>query len=173
MLFASGQLEECIEQFARAEESGCDRIDLFLSRGAAYMALGRYDDARDDFSRVLQEDTNNERAYYFRGVAHAALALYQEAVDDLTQSLVRNHKRGVAHLLRGVAYSELGMEQDAILDFNTASAFSEAEQQSFHNLFGNMISLSPSTRDLLSRENAPWNNALPKDAAQRLNKLLH
>lgn len=172
ILFASGRLEKSIEFFKKAEKSGCDRVDLCLSRGAAYMAMGKFSEARDDFSRVLDENENNERAYYYRGITQAALGMFEQAIDDLTMSLIRNHNRGIAHLVRGLAYSELGREQDAVLDFNSASAFSEAELQSFSRLFGSMESPFANTKALLSKENAPWNNLLPRDAAYRLSKLL-
>lgn len=172
ILFASGQLEESINAFTLAEEKGCDLVDVFLSRGAAAMALGRYQAAEADFTRVLAEDTKNERAHYFRGIARVALGEYEKAIDDLTFSLARNNDRGIAHLARGLAYAELGNAKDAALDFNGSSAFSEAELRSFKKLFGNKSSPFINTKALFSKENAPWNNLLSKDTAKKLSDLL-
>jgi len=172
ILFASGQLGKSIEFFTLAYEQGGEPVAVCLSRGAAAMALGHYREAAKDFSRVLLEDTKNERAHYYRGLAHAALGEYQQAIDDLTFSLTRNHDRGIAHLVRGLAYAELGQKKFATLDFNTASAFSEAEIQSFKKLFGGNKTIFQNTTALLAKENAPWNNLLSNGDAEKLRNLL-
>ena len=173
ILFASGQLERSIEAFSAAEKNGCNLIDVCLSRGAAQMALGKYKEAKEDFTRVLTEDNDNERAYYFRGIALFALGEYQEAVEDLTSSLKRNNNRGIAHLARGMAYAELGEEKYAELDLNSATAFSSAEFKSFKKLFGKLPAPFTNTRELMARENAPWNNLLNTDSAQKLLDLIN
>ncbi len=172
IFFASGQLTQCIDSFNTAEKQGENLLDICLSRGAAQIALGRFHEAEQDFTRVLQQDRENERAYYFRGIARVALKKFDSAVDDLTRSLVRNNNRGIAHLVRGLAYAELGEDQDAALDFNSASAFSEAEFHSFKKLFGDKHTPFQNTRSLLAKENAPWNNLLTGEAAQRLRNLM-
>ncbi len=170
--FASGQLNKSIDSFNIAEHEGYDLIDICLSRGAAQVALGRYSEAEQDFTRVLQEDQESERAYYFRGIARAALRKFDGAITDLTRCLVKNNNRGIAHLVRGLAYAELGDDKDAVLDFNSASAFSDAELNSFKNLFGDGPSPFQNTQMLLARENAPWNNLLSGETAERLKNLL-
>lgn len=136
------------------------------------MALGRYNEAERDFTRVLQKDRENERAYYYRGIARAGMRKFDRAIEDLTQSLIRNNNRGIAHLIRGLAYAELGEESDAALEFNSASAFSEAELGSFKSLFGESSSLFSNMQSLLAQENAPWNNLLTAEAAEKLKRLL-
>jgi len=171
LYFASGSIEKSIEAFDKAESTGCDLSEVCLSRGAAKMALGLYKDAKEDFNRVVSINKDSERAYYFRGIAHAALCEYEKAIQDLTQSLIRNNNRGIAHLVRGLAYSELGQDTDAVLDFNSASAFSEAELRSFKQLFGEKKTPFMNTKALLAKENAPWNNLLDKESVERLRKL--
>ena len=168
ILFASGELEMSIDAFTLAEKNGCDPVDACLSRGAALMALGRHEEAEKDFSRVLDEDSWNERASYFRGIALVAMGQYEKAIEDLTRSLTKNHDRGIAHLARGMAYSELGQKKLAALDMNSAAAFSIAELKSFRKLFGNLSNPFRNTKALLAEENAPWNNLLSKDSAQKL-----
>ena len=172
LMFAAGQLEQSIELFTRAYENGSDPAATFLNRGAAAMASSRFQEAEEDFSRVLAIDHEHERAHYFRGVARVALGNYNGAVEDLTFSLIRNNDRGIAHLLRGVAYAELGNGRDAALDINSAAAFSDAEQQSFKKLFGDIPSPFTHTKELLARKNAPWNNLLKRDAVHLLSNLL-
>jgi tetratricopeptide (TPR) repeat protein len=173
MLFASGQLDECITQFTIAEEYGCDPVDVWLSRGAAQMALGNYPEAIEDFSRILAEDRRDERANYFRGVAHVALGEYEQGIDDLTSSLKQNNDRGIAHLIRGLAYAELGQKSDADLDINSSSAFSSAEIDSFKKVFGDMPNAFQNTRAVLAKENSPWKNLLNRKSANTLINLLH
>ena len=173
IFFASGQLEKSIEAFSAAEEKGCNVIDVCLSRGAARMALGKYREAAEDFARVLKEDNDNERAYYFRGIALFAMGDYGRAIDDLTLSLTRNNNRGIAHLARGMAYAELGQEEYATLDFSSAKAFSSAEFKSFRKLFGNLPAPFTKARELMAKENAPWNNLLHRDSAQKLLDLIN
>lgn len=171
--FSAGQLEKSIELFTLAYEKGSEPVETLLSRGAAEMAAGLHQQAEEDFSTVLAADNEHERAHYFRGVARIALGSYEEAIEDLTFSLIRNNDRGIAHLLRGLAYMELGNERDAALDFNTASAFSDAEEKSFKNLFGeNMPSPFSNTRALMAKKNAPWHNLLDKNAVAMLSRLL-
>lgn len=172
ILFASGKLSESVELFNIAEKYGYGCTDLWLSRGAAHMAQGNYQDAEKDFSRVLDEDEKNERAYYFRGIALVALGRYEDGISDLTSSLRRNNDRGIAHLIRGLAYLELGQQFDAKLDLNSASAFSNAEIESFRKLFGNFPGSFPNTRSLLAEESAPWNTLLSHDSANTLMNLL-
>lgn len=172
ILFASGHLERSIEIFTIAESNGSGSVDLWLSRGAAQMALGNYNEAKEDFSRVLSEDTRNERAHYYRGLALVALGEYEDGITDLTSSLMQNNNRGIAHLVRGLAYAELGQESDAVLDINSASAFSDAEISSFKKLFGNHSGPFQNTKAMLAEENAPWNNLLSQDSANKLLNLL-
>ncbi len=172
LFFASGQLDESVRLFSEAEKQGCDSIDVFLSRGAALMALGKYIEASHDFSRVIERERSHERAHYFRGVARVAQGRYEEAVEDLTVSLAQNNVRGIAHLIRGIAFTEMGRKEDAVLDINTASAFSDAELNSFKKLFGEKASPFMQTKAMLAEESAPWNNLLSKESAKKLRRLI-
>jgi tetratricopeptide (TPR) repeat protein len=159
LLFASGQIRESIKQFTLAENEGYELIDIWLSRGAALLALGHYKSAEKDFSNVL--------------IARAGQGLHQKAIGDLTASLSRNNNRGIAHLIRGLSYAELGNRSDAVLDINSAGAFSDAELDSFAKLFGTIGHPFRNARALLAEENAPWNNLLDRSSAEKLMKLLN
>lgn len=172
LFFASGQLQKAVLEFTTAEQEGYELVDIWLSRGAALLALGRYKLAETDFSNVLEVQKDNERAYYFRGIARAAQGQHRRAIDDLTASLSRNNDRGIAHLVRGLSYAELGNRSDAVLDINSAGAFSDAEIESFTNLFGTSGYPFRNARALMAEENAPWNNLLDRSSAETLMKLL-
>jgi len=156
ILFASGQPEKCIPFFTAALEKGADPVIVGLSRGSANMALQRYEEAKKDFTMAIQADPDNERAYYYRGISEVALREYQAAIDDLTRSLTKNHGRGIAYLVRGLAYAELGQDNDAKLDFNSASAFSAAELDSFFKVFNNHPGQRAKTLAMLKHQGAPW-----------------
>ena len=170
--FASGELRKSIKFFTFAEKQSDNSIEIWLSRGAAFMAIGRYQEAALDFTRVLDHDLGNERAYYFRGLALVADGQFEKGIRDLTSSLSRNNDRGIAHLVRGLAYAELGNKSDALLDINSAGAFSEAELKSFKTLFGNTGNPFRNADKLLAEENAPWNNLLSKGSAEQILNLL-
>ena len=171
-MFASGQIRESIKEFTQAEREGYELVDIWLSRGAALLALGHFNAAETDFSNVIEVQRDNERAYYYRGVSRAAQRRHQQAISDLTASLSRNNNRGIAHLLRGLSYAELGNKSDAVLDINSAGAFSDAELNSFAKLFGTIGHPFQNARTLMAEENAPWNNLLDRSSAEKLMKLL-
>lgn len=172
LLFASGQVRESVKEFTLAEQEGYELVDIWLSRGAALLAMGHLSQAERDFSNVLQVQKDNERAYYYRGIARAAQGRHQKAIDDLTASLSRNNDRGIAHLVRGLSYAELGNRSDAVLDINSAGAFSDAEIKSFTKLFGSIGHPFKNARVLMAEENAPWNNLLDRSSAETLMRLL-
>ena len=172
ILFASGNPEASIPFFTTALEQGADQVTVGLSRGSANMALQRFTDAKEDFTLVIDAAPQNERAYYFRGIAEIALQQYEAAIVDLTRSLTKNHKRGIAYLARGLAYTELGNEKDAQLDFNSASAFSEAELQSFLKVFDNHPAQRNKTIEMLKRQGAPWKALLSQKEADAIRNSL-
>lgn len=172
ILFASGQPEKSIPYFTAALEQGIDPVTIGLSRGAAYLALGRYPDAREDFTLVLKNDPENERGFFFRGIARFALGEYEPAIGDLTRSLTKNHNRGTAYLARGLAYAELGEEGDSALDFHSAAAFSTAEVESFLKLFEGHTGQLNKTMAMLKKQSAPWKVLLTREEADRIRTML-
>lgn len=172
LLFASGQIRESIKEFTFAEQEGYELLDIWLSRGAAFLTISRYQAAERDFSNVIEVQQDNERAYYYRGIARAAQGRHQQAIGDLTASLSRNNNRGIAHLIRGLSYAELGNKSDAILDINSAGAFSDAELNSFAKLFGSIGHPFRNAQAMMAEENAPWNNLLDRSSADKLMRLL-
>jgi len=171
-LFFTGHPEESIEYFTRAEEDGCNPVDVFLSRGAAFLNIGRYDEAIEDFGKILEIDVKNERAFYYKGVAEMIKGSYEPAVKDLTRSVELNHERGVAFLARGLCLSELDRMDEAARDIKTAIAFSNIEVEKFANMFGENRTLFDKSIALLEGERGPWKIVLDEAEVNKLKKWL-
>lgn len=172
-LFATGHPSESIELFSRAEREGCNPVNIHLSRGAAFMAMGEFGKAVDDFNMVLDIDTDNERALYFRGIAMINLERFAEAVVDLNRSISLNHERGSAFLARGIALNELGLTEGAMVDLKTAVSFSGAEVERFLNSYGSSHTFFEKYMALLEGERGPLTMVLTDDAVEKVNRYIH
>ena len=170
--FVTGHPEESIELFTKAAEEGCNPVEVYLSRGAAYMTTGHYREAEGDFSLVIGIDTDHERAHYYRGVARLILGNFEGAVKDLTASLAINHGRGISFLARGIALAELGKEDEAVRDFKTATVFSNVEVEGFMNLFGNNRSLFNRSIALLEGDRGPWKAVMNEQEVEKIKNWL-
>lgn len=167
-LFATGHPEESIEMFTRAEEDGCNPVNVSLNRGVAYLTLGAVDKSIDDFTRVLEVDADNERVFYYRGIARLRKGEYAEAIEDLSRSITLNHERGTAFFARGIAHAELGHTEEALRDMKTAITFSNQEVEGFANLFGENRTLFDKSMAVLEGERGPWSIVLTEDEVNKL-----
>jgi len=168
--FANGHPKESIALFTRAGEEGCNPVEIYLSRGAAYLTIGELEKSVDDFNRVLEIDTDNERAFYYRGIAHLLQKEFTDAVDDLSTSIAANHERGAAFFTRGLAYAELDQTEESLRDLKTAIAFSNKEVENFANLFGENRALFDKSMALLEGERGPWSIVMNEDEVNKLKK---
>jgi tetratricopeptide (TPR) repeat protein len=168
--FATGHPKESIELFTKAEEQGCNPVTVYLSRGAAFLAMDELDKSIDDFNRVLEIDKDNERAFYYRGMAHFKKGEFNDAVKDLTTSIKFNQNRGAAFFARGLAYAELDRTDESLLDLKTAIAFSNREVAGFANLFGENRTLLNKSMALLEGERGPWSIVMNEDEVNKLKK---
>lgn len=169
-LFMSGHPEESIKMFSKAQEEGCNPVQILLSRGAAYIKIGEYDKAIEDLGAVLDIDTDNERAFYFRGIANILKEEYAAAAADLTRSIALNHERGAAFLARSICYVELDRMEEAARDVKTAIAFSNIEVERFTALFGENRTLFDRSMALLEGERGPWSIVLDEVEINKLKK---
>jgi len=172
MRFASGHPEESIDLFSKAAEDGCNPVTVYLSRGAALVAIKMYKEAEEDFGRVLGIDSDNERALYYRGIAHMANGAYEEAITDLNASIEHNHNRGIAFLARGIAYAETGREEEALADFKNATVLSNIEVEGFMNSFGTNRSQFYRSIALLEGERGPLKIVLNEEEVDKLKNWL-
>ncbi len=99
---------------------------LYLERGRAYLALGRYTNAIEDLSYIL-DDTGlgnlsewSSFAYEFRGMANAELNRTKEAIQDLTAAIKLGRKAGNLFVWRAQLYEKSGQYALAISDYKEA-----------------------------------------------------
>lgn len=170
--FATGHPDESLLFFSKAAEEGCNPVQVFLSRGAAYMSTAHYQEAEGDFSIVLGIDTDNDRAHYYRGVARLVQGNYEGALKDFTASLAVNHERGVSFLARGIALAELGREDEAARDFKTATVISDVEVEGFMNLFGNNRSKFNRSMALMEGDRGPWKAVMNEEEVKKIRNWL-
>jgi tetratricopeptide (TPR) repeat protein len=165
--FATGYPGDSIDLFTKAAAEGCNPVNVYLNRGAAYLSVGDHEDAEADFSRVLEIDEDHERAHYFRGVARLILGNLEGSVEDLTASLAINHERGVAFLARGIAFAELGREDEALNDFKTATVFSSVEVGNFLSQFSSHRTMFDRSMALLEGERGPWKAVMTEEEVEK------
>lgn len=171
-LFATGHAKESIDYFTKAKDEGCNPVNVYLSRGAAYLNVGNLDEAVADFSRVLDIDNDNERALYYRGIVQLSRSNYEEAIEDLNRAIKLNKERGAAFLARGLAYGELGKDDEARRDLKTAVSFSDIEVENFVHQFGSHRTMFEKTMMLLEGERGPWKIVFDEAEANKLKKWL-
>jgi tetratricopeptide (TPR) repeat protein len=171
-LFIEGHPEESIEFFSKAEEEGCNPVEVYLSRGAAFLKIGEYEKAIEDFGRLLEIDIKNERAYFYRGIAQMNKGGFDSAVTDLTKSIELNHERGVAFFARALCLAELDRMDEAGRDMKTAIAFSNIEIEKFANTIGENRTLFGRSMALLEGERGPWKIVLDESEVHKLKKWL-
>ncbi len=169
-LFAAGHPEESIKKFTKAEKKGCNPVNIYLNRGAAYLLIGEIDWSIEDFSRVLTIDEDNDRAFYYRGIAHLRKAAFSDAVEDLSRSIDLNHDRGTAFFARGLAHAELDHPEKSLRDMKTAIAFSNVEVELFASLFGENRTLFDKSLALLEGDRGPWSIVMNNDEVNTLRK---
>jgi len=162
-LFRTGHPKESIGFFTEAADAGCNPVNAYLNRGAAYIAIGEFEKAIVDFHRVLRVDEDNERALYYRGIAYMKIGGFEDAVTDLTKSIELNHDRGVAFFARSIAHAELGNTEESLRDLKTAITFSNIEVEGFMNLFGNNRTLFDKYMALLEGDRGPLTIVLDDD----------
>lgn len=172
-LYLTGQPRESIGYFTEAADEGCNPVNSYLGRGAAYIAIGEFERAIVDFHRVLRIDEDNERAFYFRGIAYLNIGGFEDAVIDLTRSIELNHDRGTAFLARSIAYAELGKTDESLRDLKTAVAFSNVEVESFMNLFGNNRTFFDKYMALLDGDRGPLSIVLSEEEIAKAQKWIH
>lgn len=168
--FINGNHEESLKMFGSALDEGFDRVKTLLSRGAAYLNMGKYDNAVDDFNSVIELDSENERAYYYRGIARLKSEQFGQAAEDLDKALSRNPDRGAAFLARGLARAEIGREEDAVADFKKGMSYANVEAEKFVNTLGGDRTAFQRSLALIEGERLPVTEELNEMEMERLRR---
>ncbi len=118
---------------SRGLESPPCYAETYLSRGDAYVRLGKYEQAMADYDKGIRINSFNERAgfglgkalhttyyalpYYNRALLHHRLGEYAKAISDYSEVLKRKPKFSIGYYNRAIAFEILGLEKDAIADY--------------------------------------------------------
>ncbi len=140
-LFVEGKMEESIDAFTRALDSGFDQKIVYLSRGAVYLRLKETDKAIGDFSKVIEMDRTNARAYYYRGMADTQKKEFEKAVADFSRAIELKPDDGASIFARGASYIELGKLEEAGKDIKNASNYLAAAVQGYASTIGDRTHL--------------------------------
>jgi tetratricopeptide (TPR) repeat protein len=135
-LFVEGRMEECIDSFTKALESGYDPKMSHLSRGAAYIKLKESDKALEDFDKVIGLDKNNARAYYYRGMANTQKKDFKKAVADFSKAIELRPDDGASFFARAASLIELGDNEKAVADIKNAANYLAAAVQGYASTIG-------------------------------------
>ncbi|RPI37319.1 MAG: tetratricopeptide repeat protein [Nitrospiraceae bacterium] len=140
-LFVEGKMEESIDSFTKALESGYDPKMSHLSRGAAYIKLKEPDKALGDFDKVIALDKNNARAYYYRGMANVQKRDFEKAAADFSKAIALKPDDGASVFARAAAYIELGDTEKAVADIKSAANYLAAAVQGYASTIGDRTHL--------------------------------
>jgi tetratricopeptide (TPR) repeat protein len=140
-LFVEGKMEESIDSFTKALESGYDPKMSYLSRGAAYIKLKEPDKALEDFDKAIGLDKNNARAYYYRGLANTQKKDFEKAVTDFSKGLNSRSDDGASFFARAASLIELGDHEKAVADIKNAANYLAAAVQGYASTIGDRTHL--------------------------------
>ena len=99
---------------------------LYLARGRAQSALGKFPEAMDDYTRALELQPDNAIACANRGWAYIVLDAPQLALRDFERVLALDHASADGHNGRGYARVRLGDCRKAVEDADRALKLSPA-----------------------------------------------
>jgi len=140
-LFVEGRMEESIDSFTKALESGYDPKMSHLSRGAAYIKLKESDKALEDFDKVIELDKNNARVYYYRGMANTQKKDFEKAVADFSKAIELKPDDGASFFARAASLIELGDHEKAVADIKNAANYLAAAVQGYASTIGDRTHL--------------------------------
>ncbi len=128
-------IDACSDLIASAPPDDT-RAAALKTRGAAYLATGKYEEALADFTDALSIIPDDARSLIGRGDAYSALGLNDEALNDYTRVI----DSGVSWLLaararnnRGALYAERGEFELALADYTAAIDHEPTYTQAYFN----------------------------------------
>jgi regulator of sirC expression with transglutaminase-like and TPR domain len=101
----------------------------YISRGAAYAALGNNRQAIEDYDKALEIEPKLEKIYNNRGMAYSNLGNYRQAIVDYDKAIGIMPEDADPYYNRGFAYWQLDNKQQAIEDLNTAAKLGHENAQ--------------------------------------------
>ncbi|MBF0107973.1 MAG: tetratricopeptide repeat protein [Magnetococcales bacterium] len=137
-------LDQAIEQFGQAIETGSDRREqmaaAYEGRCAARYKKSLIDadtdltrEALEDCTRALVSQSDHQRAWRLRGTVHLTLGDPERALEDLNVALALAPEDHLTLQNRGLALARLGRTEKAVADFDRAIKLKPGHSWSFYN----------------------------------------
>ncbi len=113
--FVKDELKNCIQLFSQAVKYDSKFELAYVSRGAAYLKLGKVKKAMPDFNRALKLYPDYARAYHLRGLAYEKMGDMAKAYHDFDRALEIDPDYGPAYHSRDLLVSR-GEQTDFSLE---------------------------------------------------------
>jgi tetratricopeptide (TPR) repeat protein len=128
---------QAIASFSEAVKIDPEFRRAYVSRGAAYFAIGRYSEALEDINYAISlglrsGSADYAAAHHARGDIYVVTGEYEKATDDYTKAI---EAMGLpeAYYARSLAYHFLGRLTEALADLNAAINIDPSNYLFFHN----------------------------------------
>jgi Tfp pilus assembly protein PilF len=113
--FVKDEFKNCIQLFSQAVKYDSKFELAYVSRGAAYLRLGKVKKAMADFNRALRLYPDYARAYHLRGLAYEKMGDMAKAYQDFDRALEIDPDYGAAYHSRDLLVSK-GEQTDFSLE---------------------------------------------------------
>lgn len=114
--FLNNNLEKSIEILSEAAELDPGRKLTFVSRGSAYLKLGRLEKALEDLNHAVEIDPQYARAYHLRGLVEEKQGADARALEDFSRAIEIDPEYGAAYHSRATLHTKMGHEDLAVED---------------------------------------------------------
>jgi len=131
--FLNENFENSVEILSQAAELDPQRKLTFVSRGAAYLRLGRLEEALADFNHAIDIDSDYARAYHLRGLVEERQGDDGGALNDFTRAIEIDPEYGAAYHSRAALHTKMGEEELAMEDIAFVHHLSNKNIEAFAN----------------------------------------
>jgi Tfp pilus assembly protein PilF len=133
-LYASGQIEEAINEIRLLNNDYPNVPILFNILGACYKELGQLESAKKMFKIAFKIKPDYSEAYFNYAVILGATGQVQEAIVEYKNAVAISPNYPNAHNNLGNAYKEIGMIKSAIDSYEWAIAYEPEFIEALNNL---------------------------------------
>jgi tetratricopeptide (TPR) repeat protein len=131
--FMKNNYGRCIELLSQAIEQDPNHKLAFLSRGSAYMKLGKLDKSVADFDKAIAKNPDYARAYHLRGFVHEKRGSYEYALNDFDKAIELDPEYGAAYYSRATLHTKMGNEDLALEDMEMITHLTNKNIEVFAN----------------------------------------
>ncbi len=113
-----------LTDFAAVDDPSWQSASLFLERGVAQQALGRFKEAIADYGRALDKKSDkamSNQVHLNRGIAFGATGNYKSALADFDVVIEADPKHGAAYYQRAYTRRRMGSPAQALIDLDRAA----------------------------------------------------